>query len=71
MSRQVKCIKLNKEADGLDFPPIPGELGKKIWENVSKEMLRPAWVFDTRGIIPLKDLKSNSLRFWSIGNGDN
>ena len=37
MSRLVKCIKLNKEADGLDFPPIPGELGKKIWENVSKE----------------------------------
>ena len=41
------------------------------WENVSKEMLSPAWVFDTRGIISLKDLKSNSLRFWSIGNGDN
>ncbi len=41
------------------------------WENVSKEMLRPAWVFDTRGIISSKDLKSNSLRFWSIGNGDN
>jgi len=28
---------INKEADGLDFPPIPGEMGKKIWENVSKE----------------------------------
>ena len=41
------------------------------WENVSKEMLRPAWVFDTRGIINLKDVKSNSLRFWSIGNGNN
>ena len=37
MSRLVKCVKLNKEADGMDFPPIPGELGKKIWENVSKE----------------------------------
>ncbi len=37
MSRLIKCIKLNKEAEGLDFPPIPGELGKKIWENVSKE----------------------------------
>ncbi len=37
MSRLIKCIKLKKEAEGLDFPPIPGELGKKIWENVSKE----------------------------------
>jgi Fe-S cluster biosynthesis and repair protein YggX len=37
MGRLVNCIKLNKEADGLDFPPIPGEMGKKIWENVSKE----------------------------------
>ena len=37
MARMVKCIKLGTEAEGLDFPPIPGELGKKIWENVSKE----------------------------------
>ena len=37
MARMVKCIKLGKELEGLDFPPIPGELGKKIWLNVSKE----------------------------------
>ena len=37
MARTVHCIKLNKEAEGLDFPPYPGELGKKIWETVSKE----------------------------------
>ena len=37
MSRTVFCIKLKKEAEGLDLPPYPGELGKKIWENVSKE----------------------------------
>jgi Fe-S cluster biosynthesis and repair protein YggX len=36
MARMVKCIKLGSEAEGLDFPPVPGELGKKIWENVSK-----------------------------------
>jgi len=33
----VKCIKLGREAEGLDFPPVPGELGRKLWENVSKE----------------------------------
>ncbi|BAN36638.1 iron transporter [Sulfuricella sp. T08] len=37
MARTVKCVKLGREADGLDFPPYPGELGKRIWENVSKE----------------------------------
>ena len=33
MARMVKCIKLGKELEGLDFPPIPGELGKKIWQS--------------------------------------
>jgi len=43
MARMVKCIKLGREAEELDFPPYPGELGKKIYENVSKEALA-AWV---------------------------
>lgn len=37
MARMVKCVKLGKEAEGLDYPTYPGELGKRIWENVSKE----------------------------------
>ncbi|MEC5398408.1 oxidative damage protection protein [Uliginosibacterium sp. H1] len=37
MARTVKCIKLGVEAEGLDFPPVPGEMGKKVYENVSKE----------------------------------
>ena len=37
MARTVHCIKLNKEAEGLDFAPYPGELGKKIFDSVSKE----------------------------------
>ena len=37
MARMVNCIKLGREAEGLDFPPYPGELGKRIWEGVSKE----------------------------------
>ncbi len=36
MSRMVHCIKLNREAEGLDFAPYPGDLGKRIYENVSK-----------------------------------
>jgi Fe-S cluster biosynthesis and repair protein YggX len=37
MSRTVQCIKLGREAEGLDFPPYPGPLGQRIFENVSKE----------------------------------
>ena len=37
MARMVQCIKLGREAEGLDFAPYPGELGKRIFENVSKE----------------------------------
>ncbi len=36
MARQVNCVKLEREADGLDMTPFPGELGKKIFDNVSK-----------------------------------
>lgn len=37
MARTVRCIKLGRESEGLDFQPYPGELGKRIFENVSKE----------------------------------
>lgn len=37
MTRMVQCIKLGREAEGLERPPYPGELGKRIWESVSKE----------------------------------
>ena len=37
MSRMVKCVKLGKETEGLDYPTYPGDLGKRIYENVSKE----------------------------------
>jgi len=37
MSRMIHCIKLDIEAEGLDFPPWPGDLGKRIFEQVSKQ----------------------------------
>ena len=37
MARMVKCIKLVREAEGLHVPPYPGELGRRIFESVSKE----------------------------------
>ena len=37
MAHMVNCIKLGREAEGLDYPPLPGALGMKIYNNVSKE----------------------------------
>lgn len=37
MARQVECIKLGETLEGLDFAPFPGELGQKIFDQVSKE----------------------------------
>ncbi|STX28310.1 protein that protects iron-sulfur proteins against oxidative damage [Legionella beliardensis] len=37
MTRQVLCIKLNEEKEGLDSPPFPGELGERIYQRVSKQ----------------------------------
>ena len=37
MARTVNCVYLNKEADGLDFQLYPGDLGKRIFNNISKE----------------------------------
>jgi len=37
MPRMVNCVKLGQEAEGLDFPPYPGVLGKRIFDSVSKQ----------------------------------
>ncbi len=43
MARMVQCVKLGREAEGLDRPNYPGELGKRIFENVTKEAWQ-GWV---------------------------
>lgn len=35
--RMVNCKVLKKEAEGLDAPPYPGEIGLRIYENVSRQ----------------------------------
>ena len=37
MARMVNCVKLGKEAEGLAAPPYPGDLGKRVYLNVSKQ----------------------------------
>ncbi len=37
MTRMVNCVVLKREAEGLEAPPHPGEIGQRIYENVSAE----------------------------------
>ena len=46
----VNCIKLGREAEGLDKPPLKGEVGKRLFENVSKEAWK-AWLEHSKMLI--------------------
>jgi Fe-S cluster biosynthesis and repair protein YggX len=39
----VQCVKTGKEGEGLDYAPYPGDLGKRIYQNISKEAWE-SWV---------------------------
>lgn len=39
MSRIIHCSYLDQSAEGLDRVPLPGELGQRIYDHISK----PAW----------------------------
>lgn len=37
MARKIHCVKLGHEAEGLDYPVYPGDLGQRIYDNISKQ----------------------------------
>jgi Fe-S cluster biosynthesis and repair protein YggX len=37
MSRRVQCKVLGREAEGLTYAPYPGELGVRIYREISQE----------------------------------
>lgn len=47
MSRLVQCVKLKREAEGLERIPYPGELGKRVYEQVSKQAWQDWLKFQT------------------------
>ncbi|MDN3681738.1 oxidative damage protection protein [Vibrio tapetis subsp. quintayensis] len=58
MSRTVTCVHLQKEADGLDFQLYPGELGKRIFDNISKE----AWaMWQSKQTMLINEKKLNMM----------
>jgi Fe-S cluster biosynthesis and repair protein YggX len=39
MTRTVFCIRQQRETEGLDFAPLPGPLGERVYNEIGK----PAW----------------------------
>ena len=58
------------DSDALVIITEWAEYSKIKWENVSKEMRRPGWIFDTRGIVNIEEVKKSGLNLWVIGNGE-
>jgi len=48
--RMVYCVKFGKEMPGLDRPPWKGDLGKRIYENVSKDAWK-LWIEHSKMIM--------------------
>ena len=46
------------------------EYSKIDWGTVSKSMRKPGWIFDTRGIVNIKEVRRNGLKIWVVGNGE-
>ena len=60
MSRKVQCVYLGREAEGLDKPPYPGEIGQRIYDNVSQEAWQQ-WLERSVMIINEYQLNSSDL----------
>ena len=46
------------------------EYSKIDWGMISKSMRKPGWIFDTRGIVNIEEVKKNGLKIWVVGNGE-
>ncbi len=57
MTRTVNCAFLNREAEGLDSPPYPGEIGQRIFENISREAWQQ-WL--ERSVMIINEYQLNS-----------
>jgi Fe-S cluster biosynthesis and repair protein YggX len=66
MAHEVNCIKLGHKAEGLDKLPFKGELGQRVYDNVSKEAWKQ-WLEHSKMLINeyRLDLTSESgQRLW-------
>lgn len=66
MSRKVHCAKLDREAEGLDWQPYPGDLGKRIFDSISKEawqmwMQHQTMLINEYRLVPIEPKARNFL----------
>ena len=78
MSRTVKCVKLGKELPGLDAAPWPGELGQRVFENVSADAWklweeRMKMILNEYRLLPFQkeaqDLVAKQMEEFFVGEG--
>ena len=57
MPRKITCVFLNREAEGLDKPPYPGDLGQRLYNNISREAWQQ-WL--ERSVMIINEYQLNS-----------
>tara|TARA_S200000501_G_scaffold378289_1_gene440202 strand:+ start:1517 stop:2947 length:1431 start_codon:yes stop_codon:yes gene_type:complete len=62
--------KIYQDSDALVVITEWSKYSQIKWDIASKNMRRPGWVFDTRGIINIDEVKKNGLKIWVVGNGE-
>ena len=66
MGKMVQCVKLGREAEGLDKAPIKGELGQRVFDSVSKEAWK-MWLEHSKMLINeyrLDLISESGQRIW-------
>ena len=75
----VHCVVLNEQAEARDAPPYPGELGRRIVSNVSKQgwnmwLTRLTAIINENGLNTAEpqalDLIEKHMRGFFFGEGD-
>jgi Fe-S cluster biosynthesis and repair protein YggX len=79
MTRTVQCVVLKAEAEGLEKPPYPGELGQRVYANVSKQgwqkwLERLTMIINENGLTTADpqsiDLIEKHMQGFFFGEGD-
>ena len=57
-------------ADAAIFLTEWGEFQNLNWPKIAKAMRKPAFVFDTRAIVDIREVKKSNLKIWQVGCGN-
>ena len=68
-SYQKDIYKTAKNADAVVILTESDEFKVLDWSKISKNMRSPSWVFDTKGIINMKEASVQDINIWTVGQG--